>query len=160
MEDYSYIWNEGKARAQPIEVADALFEFITELARSQDSLLDSLLDVFRDYVWVAFFWKRLLKTAVQFPTIFAPRLFELCIAKPIQIHHETSYELALFLETAASEFTSDQLRQIEESILTLPEGAEDNLNALKQKRNQLLAQIPPEFTMYRCSKDNSGTNGV
>ena len=112
-----------EVRAQPIEVADALFEFITELAASQDPLLDSLLDVFRDYVWVAFFWKRLLKIAVQFPAIFAPRLFELCTAKPVQIHHETSYNLGLFLEAAAPEFTSDQLRQIEESILTLPEGA-------------------------------------
>ena len=142
VEDDSYIWDEGKVRAQPIEVADALFEFITELAMSQDLLLDSLLDVFRDYVRVAFFWKRLLKTAGQFPTIFAPRLFELCTAKPMQIHHETSYELALFLEAAVSEFTSDQLRRIEESILTLPEGAGDNLDSLEQGRNCLLAKIP------------------
>ena len=55
VEDDSYIWDQGKVRAEPIEVADALFEFITELAMSQDPLLDSLLDVFRDYVWVAFF---------------------------------------------------------------------------------------------------------
>ena len=140
--DESYIWNEGKVLAEPIKVADALFEFITELARSQDPLLDSLLDVFRDYVWIAFFWKRLLKTAAQFPDIFAPRLFEFCTAKPIQIHHETSYELDLFLEAAASEFTSDQLRQIEESILTLPEEAGDNRDFLESRRDHLLAQIP------------------
>ena len=142
VEDNSYIWDERKGLTEPIEVADALFEFITELAMSQDPLLDSLLDVFRDYVWVAFFWKRLLKTAAQFPAIFAPRLFELCTAKPMRIHHETSYELDLFLEAAASEFTSDQLRQIEESILTLPEEAGDNLDFLESRRNHLLAQIP------------------
>ena len=142
VEDNSYIWDERKVLTEPIEVADALFEFITELAMSQDPLLDSLLDVFRDYVWVAFFWKRLLKTAAQFPDIFAPRLFELCTAKPMRIHHETSYELDLFLEAAASEFTSDQLRQIEESILTLPEEAEDNLDFLESRRNHLLTQIP------------------
>ena len=152
VEDYSYIWAEGKVRAQPIEVADTLFEFITELAMSQDPLLDSLLDVFRDYVWVAFFWKRLLKTAAQLPNIFAPRLFELCTAKPIQIHHETSYELALFLEVAASEFTSDQLRRIEESILTLPEGAGDNLDSLERARDRLLAQIPPNLLCTDAAK--------
>ena len=152
VEDNSYIWDEGKVLAEPIEVADALFEFITELAMSQDPLLDSLLDVFRDYVWVAFFWKRLLKTAVQFPDIFAPRLFELCTAKPIQIHHETSYELALFLEVAVSEFTSDQLRQIEESILTLPEEAEANLDSLERGRNRLLAQIPPNLLCTDAAK--------
>ena len=152
VEDNSYIWDEGEALDEPIEVADALFEFITELAMSQDPLLDSLLDVFRDYAWVAFFWKRLLKTATQFPEVFAPRLFELCTAKPMQIHHETSYELALFLETAASEFTSDQLRQIEESILTLPEEAEDNLDSLERGRNRLLAQIPPNLLCTDAAK--------
>ena len=152
VEDNSYIWDEGKVLAEPIEVADALFEFITELAMSQDPLLDSLLDVFRDYVWVAFFWKRLLKTAVQFPDIFAPRLFELCTAKPMQIHHETSYNLGLFLEAAAPEFTSDQLRQIEESLLTLPEGAGDNLDSLERGRNQLLAQIPPNLLCTDAAK--------
>ena len=152
VEDKSYIWDEGRVRAQPIEVADALFEFITELAASQDPLLDSLLDVFRDYVWVAFFWKRLLKIAVQFPAIFAPRLFELCTAKPVQIHHETSYNLGLFLEAAAPEFTSDQLRRIEESILTLPEGVGDNLDSLEQGRNRLLAQIPPNLLCTDAAK--------
>ena len=83
VEDNSYIWDEGEALDEPIEVADALFEFITELAMSQNPLLDLLLDVFRDYVWVAFFWKRLLKTADPVSKgIFAPRLFELCTAKP------------------------------------------------------------------------------
>jgi len=152
VEDNSYMWDEGEVLDEPLEIADGLFEFITELAMSQDPLLDSLLDVFRDYVWVAFFWKRLLKTAAQFPDIFAPRLFELCTTKPMQIHHETSYELALFLEAAASEFTPDQLRQIEESILTLPEEAEDNLDSLERGRNRLLAQIPSNLLCTDTAK--------
>ena len=78
-----YSWEELEYTDEPIEMADALFEFIAELAMSDmsgNSRLDLLLDVFRDNVWVAFFWKRLLKTAAQFPEVFAPRLFELCIA--------------------------------------------------------------------------------
>ena len=152
VEDDSYIWDEGEVLDEPIKVADALFEFITELALSKDPLLNSLLNVFRDNVWVAFFWKRLLKTAVQFPAIFAPRLFELCTAKPVQIHHETSYNLGLFLEAAAPEFTSDQLRRIEESILTLPEGAGDNLDSLERARDRLLARIPPNLLCTDAAK--------
>ena len=142
--DHSEIWDAQKARAEPIKLANVLFEFITELAGSEDSRLDSLLDVFRDNVVVAFFWKRILKTASQFPKIFAPRLFELCIAEPIQSHLETSYELGLFLETAAPEFTSDQRRQIEENILVLPQEAtdEDVHNAFVYRRNRLLERIP------------------
>ena len=142
VQDNSYMWDGQQYTDEPIEMADTLFEFIAELAASEDPLLDSLLDVFRDEVWVAFFWKRLLKTAAQFPKVFAPRLFELCIAKPVLLHFETSYELGLFLKAAAPEFTSDQLLQIEKSILRLPSGSEDNRESLEMRRNRLLAQIP------------------
>ena len=144
VQDESFIWDAGGYTDKPIEIADALFEYVGELAMSEDSRLDSLLDVFRDEIWVAFFWKRLLKSASQFPKVFALRLFELCIAESIQMHLETSYELGLFLEATAPEFTSDQLLQIEESILELPRKAkdEDNQNSLDLARNRLLAQIP------------------
>ena len=128
--------------SKTIEIADALFEFIEELAKSDDSRLGLLLDVFRDEVVVAFFWKRLLKTGAQFPKVFAPYLFELCIAKPIQMSLETSYELGLFLASAASEFTPDQLRQIEESILRLSGETVDNIESFQHRRDRFLAQIP------------------
>ena len=137
-----YISDAERAMGKPIEAADALFEFIEELAKSEDSRLDSILDVFRDEVVVAFLWKRLLKTTAQFPKVFAPCLFDLCLAKPIQLHLETSYELGLFLEAAASEFTPDKLLRIEESILAIPKGPEDNREYLEMCRNRLLAQIP------------------
>ena len=146
VEDGSYIWDAQNSSDEPIEMADVLFEFIAELIISEEqfSLLESLLDVFRDLGSVAFFWKRLLGTASQFPNIFAPLLFELCIAKPILRGNDTRYELGQFLEPAASEFTSDQLRRIEESILALPEEAtdEDSRNALIYRRNRLLERIP------------------
>ena len=146
VKDGSYVWAEHEYSDEPIEMAGALFQFITELAMSEDSLsfLDSLLDVFRDEVWVAFFWKRLLKTAAQFPKVFAPRLFELCIAKPIQQGNDVVHELSSFLKVATSEFTPDQRRQLEDTILELPkEATDDNSHRfLEHRRNQLLEQIP------------------
>ena len=149
IQDDNSLWDELQHRDEPIEMADALFEFIAELTESEKSLslLDSLLDIFRDEVVVAFFWKRLLKTATQFPQVFAPRLFELCIAKPIQMHSETVYELRLFLKAAASHFTSNKLLQIEKSILALPSEARDknHYSFLEEDRNRLLAQIPVDL---------------
>ena len=144
MEDGSYIWDEQEYTDEPIEMADALFEYIGELAMSEDPRLDSFLDVFCDEVVVAFFWKRLLKTGAQFPKFFAPRLFELCIARPILMGNDPRCELRLFLETAAPEFRLDQRRQIEKNILALPEEAtdEDSHNALVYRRNRLLERIP------------------
>ncbi|MYB93067.1 ATP-binding protein [Candidatus Poribacteria bacterium] len=144
VEDGSYMWDARNSSDEPIEMADALFEFIAELAKSEDAGLDSLLDVFRNEVIVAFFWKRLLGIASQFPKIFTPHLFELCIAKPILRGNDTRYELGQFLEAAASKFSADQLRRIEESILMLPQEAadEDSHNALVYRRNRLLERIP------------------
>ena len=154
VEDGSYIWDAQNSSDEPIEMADALFEFIGELAMSEDSRLESLLDVFRDLGGVAFFWKRLLGTASQFPKIFAPLLFEFCTAKPILKGNDTRYELGLFLETAASEFSSDQLRRIEESVLALPEEAtdEDSRNALVYRRNRLLERIPENLLVTNEAK--------
>ena len=145
--DSSYIWDAQSSSDEPIEMADTLFEFIAELAKSKDAYLDSLLDVFRNEVIAAFFWKRLLKTAVQSPKVFAPRLFELCIAKPIQMHSETLYELCLFLKAAAADFTPNKLLQIEKSILVLPSKARDknHRSVLEEDRNRLLAQIPVDL---------------
>ncbi len=147
VQDHSYIWDEQQYADEQIEMADALFEYIGELAMSEDPRLDSLLDVFRDEVVVAFFWKRLLKTGSQFPKVFAPRLFELCVADPIQRHSETLYELCLFLKAAASDFTPNKLLQIEKSILALPSKAtdKDHRNVLEEDRNRLLAQIPVDL---------------
>ena len=142
VEDNSYMWDGRDHRDGPLEMADALFEFIAGLAESKDSLVDSILDVLRDEVWFAFFWKRLLKTAAQFPKVFASRLFELCIARPILIDSDALYGFGLFLQATASEFTPEQLLQIEEVILGIPSEDEQNREYLVNQRNQLLAQIP------------------
>ena len=154
VEDIGFMWEGRDYTNEPIEMADTLFEFIAELAMSRNPLLDSLLDVFRDHVRAAFFWKRLLKTAAQFPEVFAPRLFELCIAKPIQTG-EAFYELCTFLEAAAAEFTPDQLRQIEQSILVLPNEATDGNQRefLEQRRHQFLAKIPLELLLTDTAKE-------
>ena len=144
VEDIGFMWEGREYTNEPIEMADALFEFIAELAMSRNPPLDSLLDVFRDHVRAAFFWKRLLKTAAQFPEVFAPHLFELCIAKPIQMSDVVFYELCTFLEAAVPEFTPEQRLRIEDTILGLPKEAidKDHRESLEQRRNQLLAQIP------------------
>ena len=138
IEDNSCIWDEQEHRDEPLEMADVLFEFIVGLAESKNLAVDSMLDVFRDEVRFAYFWKRLLKTAARFPKVFAPRLFELCIAKPILMGSDTLFEIGLFLKAVVSEYTPEQRFQIEETILNLAAG---------DRRNLLLAQIPPSLLL-------------
>ena len=154
MRDNSYIWDSPR-HDEPIEIADALFAFIVKLAESKDFSLDSLLDVFCDHVQVAFFWKQLLKTAAQFPEVFAPHLFEICIAKPMHKGIDVLHELGLFLEVAASKFTPDQLRQIENAILNLPSEAtnEDESKGFEERRNWLISRIPRALLQTQEAKE-------
>ncbi len=152
IEDGSHFWDAPRSsdesvKDEPIKMVDILFEYITELVKSRDSDLDIVLDIFYQQVWVAFFWKRLLKLASQYPKVFVRRLFELCIAKPILLHLEVSYELGLFLENAMSVFDEDQRRQIENSILALPNEVKDDENQeyLEMHRDKLLARISKEL---------------
>ena len=148
LQDHSHIWDAQSSSDEPIEMADVLFDHIAKFAENIEKhpLLDDLLDIFIENVFPAFFWKRLLKVASQFPKVFAPRLFDLCIAKPILLYFETSHELGLFLKKAAYEFSPEQLRQIEENIVKLPsETTDENLvRHLEDQRNLFLAQIPPD----------------
>ncbi len=152
--DNSHIWDEARHN-ESIKIADSLFTFIADLDKSKDFSLDSLLDVFCDHVQVAFFWKRLLKTAAQSPEVFAPHLFEICIAKPIQKSREVLHELGLFLEAAASKFTPDQLRQIENAILELPSEAtnEDESKDFERRRNRLIARISKDLIQTQEAKE-------
>lgn len=157
IEDHSYVWDEREFRDEPIEIADALFEFLGELASSDNpqSVLESMLDIFRNEVQVAFFWKRLLKTASQLPENLAPRLFELCVAKPILVGVGVLYELGLFLQSASSKFSHEQLRQIEETILALPVGVGDqkqDVEFLEARRDRLIASIPLESLQTKVGK--------
>ena len=147
--DNSCAWDEREILDEPIEMADALFEFLAELAATEEthSHLNALLDVFRDTVWVAFFWKRLLNTAVRFPEVFAPRLFELCIAKPILMNSDTLYELGEFLQVASPFFLPEQRLLVEQAILGLLGEVGKNKEYLQYLTNQLLAQIPANLLL-------------
>lgn len=158
IEDNSHIWDARESSDEPIKMAETIFEFMKELATSEesDTILESLLDVFRDNVVVAFFWKKLLLTGSQFPKVFASKLFDLCIAKPIQLHPECFYELRQFLESASSEFNPKQRLRIEESILEYPidiNRDEEHRNLLERQRNKLLAQIPLDLLQTKRAKE-------
>ncbi len=149
--DCSHIWwdNGGSRRGEPTKMAETLFEFIYEKSLSQTnySELETIIDLLRDNARVAFFWKSLLKTATRNPTIFAPLIFDLCVARPVQVDDDTTYEFGEFLQTAATEFKARQLQQIEESILNIPNDEKDGSyrKYLEEDRNRLLTRIPHEL---------------
>lgn len=143
--DSSYIWDRSTHEYEPIEMATHLFGYLIDLAnQSQYAELNQILLLIYKYGEMAFFWRRLLTTGAKLPKLFAPKLFELCLAHPILTNCETVRELGIFLEASAREFTEEQLLQIEVAITELPNTANpENLKKLYQRfRDRLLARIP------------------
>ncbi len=126
--DGSYIWDEGPYMDHPIEMSIELFNYISNTASNSERKieLDCLLNIFRDSVYVAFFWKRLLRTASKEPKIFAEFLFDLCVARPVQMGAETLKELGDFLEAASIYFTKEQRVILERSIISIVDEAIDD----------------------------------
>jgi DNA polymerase III delta prime subunit len=140
--DLSYIW--GRHHFDDyLKMGNALFEYIAKLTSKDE--IESLLDIFRDNAWIAYFWAKLLHIGTQNPKLFAPYLFELCIARPMQTGDDTIYQLGNFLAAAMPEFTEEQQLAIEESVLSIPEDNSDSKDYLEHQRNKLLYTIPMEF---------------
>jgi hypothetical protein len=154
--DSSHIWYETQHHYEPIEMSDALFEFINKLALTEEKheYIDSMLNIIRDKAYAAFFWRQLLDTGASNPKVFAPRLFELCIAPPIQTGLDTLVALGTFLEATATEYSDKELKQIEENIISIPnQGAtEERRESLERMRDRLLARIPSRLIQTREGK--------
>ena len=152
--DGSYAWDQSFTE-EPVKMAKSVFTFIEKTATSQaqyDSL-DQLLDEFRDHAIVAFFWKRLLESGCRAPGVFASRLFELCVARPVLLSNETLQAVGAFIEAAASSFTKEQRFEIERTIMALPENCnEEDLEYLNRRRDRLIARLPAELLQTEAAK--------
>ena len=143
--DDSHIWDEGLFPDDRTSMMDDLCKFITELA-TQERLteLGNVLDVWAQCAGTAFLWRRLLRCAAAQPSVFASHLFELCVARPIQIGGETIYELGEFIAAVAPFQSDDKIVALEKSWFELvdasPEGEEKDQR--KRLRDRLLMCIP------------------
>lgn len=152
--DGSYAWDQSHDD-EPVKMADSLFSFIDKLANdeAQNGTLDKLLDELRDHAVAAFFWKRLLESGCRTPRVFAPHLFELCLAKPVLTGNETLQEVGSFIEVAASFFTNDQRLEIEKTIMSLAvDASEENRDQLERLRNRLIARMSAELLQTGAAK--------
>jgi hypothetical protein len=122
--DRSYSWDHSYTE-EPRKIANSLFSFMDKVAEegADPEKLDPILDEFRNSVLVAFFWKRLLESGARAPKVFAPRLFELCVARPVLLGNETLQAVGSFIEAAAPFFKEEQRLQVEQKIMALPEDA-------------------------------------
>lgn len=147
--DHCIAWDTCGYTEEPIKIADELFKFIETRAEQKDSeFIDCLIQIFGENVKVAFFWRRLLITAAKYPDVFAEKLFDLCIAKPILCGSDTIREIGEFIQKSYIFLSCTQRLQIENSILDIPKtlcSDEEEHKYLERNRDRLLARIPKDL---------------
>jgi hypothetical protein len=155
VKDYSYIWDTDSHFDDENELINKLFEFILNIDDTNTKTLEDLLDVFRDEVLVASFWRRLLKTAAKKPKLYHNYVFELCVSKPILINNETHYAVSDFIEKSIYFFDKKQILAIEEAIINLGlnDTRNDNEIPLNEIRCRLIARIPEKLLQTEDGKN-------
>jgi len=145
VQDWNIEWDWKPYIDDRLELADHLFDYIQDLAKNGNTeRIDEILDIFRDHVRSAFFWRRLLRISAEYPDVFAERIFELCTAKPVLSHSGTLYDVCQFIEIAIDYFSPQQVLQIENVILKLPDGEEEPLREILFEKyvKRLIGRIP------------------
>jgi len=128
------------------DLGETLFRCLEDNAASPTpAIIDQILDLITDRSRVAYFWRELLVLGAKRPEHFANVLFELCLARPIQLGGDTMYELGEFIRAAAPLYSSQQRVAVEQSLLTLPQDADaESLERYQRVAARLLACLPKE----------------
>lgn len=146
--DMSSIWAQNKHPKEPLEIVAALFDYLDRTVKNstKTSIIEAILNIFRDQAVLALFWARLLELGAKNPIYFASQLIELCTATPIQKGNDVIYQLANFVMIAESNFSTNQLRTLEQSFLSLASQKDEHntKESLERRRNLLLTRISPE----------------
>ncbi len=145
--DLSYIWDESHYPDRNVQLAGGVFDRLAEASDNSDmATIESALDIFRDEALVAFWWRRLLKLGASRPGVFAHRLHELCLAKPILASSDVIHELGEFVEKSAPNWSHAELAEVEAAILALPPETSDRRHDLLiMFRDRLIALLPQEL---------------
>jgi len=150
--DNSYIWDD-RYIDDPLELTKVLFDYAGKCASGGNTdKLEKLIDLFKKEFVFAYFWRNLLKRGIENPEMFSRYLFPLCLSKPIQLGHDTVYEVGEFIgKTAYLYYENGKLPEIETSILDITKAKEAD-EFFVRKRNRLLQCIPFDIITSKDAK--------
>ncbi len=152
--DCSAIWDSSSYPDKELEIANLLFAGLLDLAKvNKIADIDSVFDMFKTEMQMAFLWSRLLTVGTHSPSILGLRLWELAKAKPIIESNDTLFALGNYLERTYEYFTESQRQQIEDNILDIVQPDNQDDNAWRERRrDRLISLIPTQYLTTSSAK--------
>ena len=148
--DPSYVWDQGDLIDHYYykKMLSHLDIFLEDLARSNNGkakeLLTNILNEIVKENEVAVIWRHILKLAIKHPSFFIQDIYPLLTAEPILVWPETNYEVGELLKVGFEYLEAEQRRQIEKSLLFLPNATQAPMNqkGLERLYLTLISCIP------------------
>jgi hypothetical protein len=120
MLDLSSIWANNMNYHKPATIANKIIEYIANRYEEKADITPYL-DSYIKFAKVGYTWKLLIGLGVKVVDKCSGYFFEFCICDLFLTSSDTSYETGRLIETGATYFTDEQLKQIEEKIHEIAE---------------------------------------
>ncbi len=142
--DKSEIWRASGHQDQAFDIAASAFRLLDKASERDSAAVAALLDVFAERARMAFWWAGLLEVGARRPDVFAPLLFELCVAEPVLSFGSTLKQVTDFIGAAYPYWRPEQRQAVERAILGLGH-EDDDAERVGLRRQRLLGQVSPDL---------------
>ena len=125
--DYSYIWGDGASgHDDAVQILNAFFRYLEEMLQQpgRAQTVDQILALLFREGKQAIIWARLLRLGAHYPAEFGLRLRSLAWTVPVLRSMDTEIEASDFVAAIFPLLSSSEREKVENSILSLPAGAE------------------------------------
>ena len=126
--DYSYIWGDGASgHDDAVQILNAFFRYLEEMLQHPDraQTVDQILALLFREGKQAIIWARLLRLGAHHPAEFGLRLRSLAWTVPVLRSMDTEIEAADFVAAIFPLLSTSEREKVENAILSLTAGAED-----------------------------------
>ena len=154
--DYSHIWNSGYDQHDALSLLGHFESYLNEIgsAEPQSPVIGQIIDTIVQSNQMAVFWRALLHAGSQHPRTIGLAIRSLAWARPILECYDTISEMGGYLRAVYPHLDESDRARIEETVLSLPEGASpERRESLEYVRNGLLRSVPPDCLATEAAKN-------
>ncbi|MBE3100124.1 MAG: hypothetical protein IMZ44_23645 [Planctomycetes bacterium] len=154
--DYSHIWNRGYDQHDALSLLGHFESYLDEIGsvEPESPVIGQIIDTIVQSNQMAVFWRALLHAGAQRTRTIGLAIRPLAWARPILNCYDTVLEMGGYLHAVYPHLGESDRARIEETVLSLPEGApSEHRESLEYVMNGLLRSVPPDCLVTEAAKN-------
>ncbi|MBL8190653.1 MAG: hypothetical protein JNK38_21720 [Acidobacteria bacterium] len=157
--DRSEVWDDGGGygnHEEPLQMLNKFRHYLEQIGNDEAKAVErkQLIDLIVEENHAAAFWRTLLKAATKHPQTLGLEIRSLCWTLPILTGDDTSQPAGELLKAIFHFLTNEERQQVETTILSISELAEEEeLKYAERRRNRLLGCLDLEAIVTSEARD-------